>query len=200
MTSAGAIRVHRVLSCVVLGGVVALCVVAYHLGIRNTGYAIGYYHEVFDVGHPGIVNVVTSMALLSVAVVTVLLGLVTGRRAWYVTAGLFVVLAADNLLRLHHLMPTGDVTARLVYWAVFAWLAVRLRPLRHQVPGRVLLLFGIAALVGSELMDVAGNDGRGAAAVFEESLGCLGSWALALAALGMAMSALVPAALPDPAD
>lgn len=185
------IRAYRWVSGTVIAAVVVLCVAARHLGISRTGFDTGYFYEVFDVGHPGIVNAITSMGLLCVSVLSLVLGFLTARGAWFVNCGLFVVLAADNILRLHNQIPAGDVVARLAYWAVLVWLVLRLEPLRHGVHGRAMLLLGLGSLAASELLDVIGNDGEGTAAVLEESLGCIGSWALAMAMVGVAISSLV---------
>ncbi|MCB0981285.1 MAG: hypothetical protein H6513_15880 [Acidimicrobiaceae bacterium] len=197
MTRAAAVTAYRLISGAVLAGAITLCVAAWHLGTERTGRATAYFYEVFDIGHPGIVNAVTSMALVAVATISVMLGLSTGLTPWLVNAALFLVLAADNVLRLHNIVPAGDVIARLVYWAVLAWLLVRLRPLLVGARGGPLLILGLALLAAGELLDVIGNDGHHAAAVFEEALGCVGAWALAMACVGVAMSTLT-AVTPEP--
>lgn len=188
--------IYRTVSALVMAGVVALCIGAWRLGQQRTGDMTAYFYEAFDVGHPGVVSAVTSMALLAVALISLILGLLTGDVPWYVNGGLFAVLAGDNLLRLHNLIPTGDVTARLVYWALLAWLAVRLRPFGPGIAGGPLLVLGLVTLATGELLDVIGNDGHGTAAVVEESLGCIGAWALALASIGVAVSTLARPAAP----
>ncbi|MEZ5273904.1 MAG: hypothetical protein R2694_16665 [Ilumatobacteraceae bacterium] len=193
MSRASAVTAHRVLSGVVLGAAMALCAAAWHLGTERTGDGTAYFYEVFDIGHPGIVTAVTSMALIAVAVLSVVLGLGTGLAPWFVNALLFVVLAADNVLRLHNQVPAGDVVARLIYWALLAWLLVRLRPLLRRVHGRWLLVVGLVLLAMGELLDLSGNDGHDAAAVLEESLGCVGAWALAMALVGVTLSTMTVA-------
>ncbi|MCB9889957.1 MAG: hypothetical protein H6836_10325 [Planctomycetes bacterium] len=186
--------VYRSVSALVLAGVVALCIGASHLGEQRTGDMTAYFYEAFDVGHPGVVNAVTSMALIAVALISLILGLLTWDVPWFVNACLFVVLAADNLLRLHNHVPTGDVTARLVYWTLLLWLVMRLRPFRSGVLGGPLVAFGLMALAAGELLDASARDQRGTAAVIEESLACIGSWALAMASVGVAVSTLARSA------
>ena len=74
MTRAAAVTAYRLISGAVLAGAITLCVAAWHLGTERTGRATAYFYEVFDIGHPGIVNAVTSMALVAVATISVMLG------------------------------------------------------------------------------------------------------------------------------
>ena len=114
MTRAAAVTAYRLISGAVLAGAITLCVAAWHLGTERTGRATAYFYEVFDIGHPGIVNAVTSMALVAVATISVMLGLSTGLTPWLVNAALFLVLAADNVLRLT--TPTSRASRRGRSW------------------------------------------------------------------------------------
>jgi hypothetical protein len=174
----------------VLVAVLAVCSVGYALGSRRYGERIFYFYELGDVGHPGIVNVVGAFGLLATAVVSIVFALSSRHVAWLVSAVLFVVLAADDLLRVHNNVPGGDVAARLLYWAVLAYLVVQLRPVVHDGFLRALLLTGVLAFVTSEALDIVSSTQYGRGAVLEESAGVLGAWCIALAIVGLADQAM----------
>lgn len=182
---------YTVLCGVVVVGIAGLCGTAFLLGRRRFDDDTFYFYELRDVGHPGIINVIASMGFICTAVLSVVLAMITRRPAWVVNACLFAIIAADNLLRLHNKVPSGDITVRLFYWIVLAWLMVRLQPFRAHRQGFPMLVVGLAALGTSELMDVVGPERSQRWGVLEESLGCLGAWCLVLATVGVAVSMLV---------
>lgn len=175
---------------IVVASVLAVCVAAAVLGRRRADDPTAYFYEVFDVGHPGIVNALTSIGFMCTAAISLVLALALASRPWMITAVLFAVLAADNLLRLHNQIPAGDVTFRVGYWAVIVWLLPRLSRQQRPAHGMVMLVVGLALFATSELLDLLSPGGSSTSDVVEESAACLGGWCLAVAMVGVAASLL----------
>ena len=186
-------RSYAVICTIVTTAVVGLCIAARALGVRRRGDATQYFYDLFDVGHPGVVNAIATIGFVCVAVLSLVMALLTDRAPWWITSVLFLAIAADNLLRLHNQFPAGDVLSRLAYWAVIVWLLVRMRPFAPGVLGMPMLVAGLVALATSEVIDFIGNDNHDTAAVIEESLGCIGAWLVALAVLGVVISSVTVA-------
>jgi len=186
----------------VILGVTAFCGVAAKVGWDRFGDSTTYFYERFDVGHPGVVNVVTAMGFVAAGVIGVVLAMAALqpaaiRATWIATAILLLVLALDDLLRLHNMITAGDVLARGIYWVVLVVLARRLRPLLHHKRGAIMVVFGIAMLVASEIIDIlTPGDSQTFSlhplfSVAEESFACLGAWSLAIAGIGFTSELIV---------
>jgi len=174
-----------------------LCAVAARLGTSRADNALHYFYEAADVGHPGIVNVVTSMAFCAVAAIALLLGLLvaveTSLRLAFVGATLlFAVLALDNLLRLHEQFPGGDDVVHLAYWLGLAAVAWALWRVLHRQRGSGMLIAGLALLATSEAIDLFTRSDdpnyrhHERLALVEESTACVGAWCCLVGVLGLA--------------
>ena len=182
-----------------------LCAAAAHFGRSRRDNVLFYFFQQADVGHPGIVSVVTTMGFSCVAVLGLLLALVTpSDRAmlnltWLGTALLFGVLAFDNVLHLHDEIPGGEKTAHVVYWAAFAAVAYRLRPVLLGVRGRGMLLAGLALLAASEAIDMFSRSDdynyrfHEELSLAEETFACVGAWSCVAAAVGVASMLVIQA-------
>jgi len=175
----------------------ALCVAAVRLGESRDDNVLSYFYEESDVGHPGIVNVVTTMGFCSVAVVALLLALVSAAHtmqnlAWIGMAVLFSVLAVDNVLRLHAQVRGGDKGVHVVYWLAMAAVAAGLWRVLHRRRGSWMLLGGLSLLAASEAIDMftRSDDAQyryhEQLAVLEESFACVGAWCCVAGVLGLA--------------
>ena len=156
-----------------------------------------YFYDNGDAGHPGLMNVVATLAFLVIAVVSALLALTLRRSPWLVNAILFVVIALDYLVRAHNRCPGGDALARLVYLVVVVYVLRRLWRVRASSVTLVLLAGGFLCFLLSDLFDLVSRDPYGRGSVLEESTGCLGAWCFALAIFGFAQTSL-RAAEPTP--
>lgn len=199
---------YSTICVVVVSACLVVCAAATVLGRRRRNDASYYFYELSDIGHPGMVNMITAMGFLTAAVVFGVIGLLTApgspsRPAWLLGACLFTVVAFDDVLRLHNQVPAGDVLSRAIYWVMLVGLGVRLRRIVRRTQGFGLLVMAFAFLAISEFIDIfTPGDERTFAhhelfAVVEETAACVGAWSLALAGIGFALSVLVVA--PEPA-
>jgi hypothetical protein len=177
-----------------------LCAAAAWRGHERADYALMYFYPIGDRGHPGAVAVVTAIGFLAIAIVGGMLSLTAPtpelRNGWIGLAVLFAVVGADDLLQLHALLPLGDLIARPLYWVGLFLVTRRLSVVLRGRQGRSFLVFGVAMLALSELIDIypPGDDPsyryHQVMAVAEESALTIGAWSLAAAFLGFALTQL----------
>ncbi|HEY7626288.1 MAG TPA: hypothetical protein VH761_04445 [Ilumatobacteraceae bacterium] len=181
-----------VLCIAVLGSIAVMCVVVAAKGHSRYGEYTYYIYDNGDAGHPGLVTMVATFAFWTVSVLSAVLAVTTRRVAWVISSLLFLMIGADYLIRAHNHFAGGDAVARLVYWAVFAYVLNHMWRGRRSLTTRVLIVIGLALFALSDVVDLMSNESYGRGAALEESTGCLGSWCLALATLGVVQTLLSP--------
>ena len=194
------LRWYPIFASLVVAAATLLCAVAAWLGRQRGTDALKYFYPAGDRGHPGVVAVATAVGFFSVAMIGAMLSLsatrLSVRRGWVGLAILFSVVAADDLLQLHALLPLGDLIARPLYWGGFFLVTRWLAPVLRGRQGRGFLVLGVVLLVVSEVLDLypSGDDPayrfHQLVAGMEESTLTVGAWSLVAAFLGFALTEL----------
>lgn len=198
MGTASEHRPHPALCVGVIATVALVCLVASVRGHDRFNQYTWYVYDNGDPGHPGLVNVLAATAFWTISVLSAIIATVVRRVPWLAGAILFLVIGVDYLVRFHNGFTGGDVSARLIYWIVFAYV------LRHLwrstfLTTRVLIVAAMAFFALSDVFDLFSSEIYGRGAALEESTGCLGAWCLALAVFGlgqMLLSARQPVVTP----
>ena len=137
----------------------------------------------------------TAMGFVGAAVVALVIGLTAPgqprtRHAWLASTALLVVIAFDDLFRLHNDVTGGDV-AHLAYWVAMAAVIVTLRHVVWRRRGSLVVVAGLVLFAISETIDTftAGDDPsfrfHQLFGAIEESAACVGAWVLTVALVGI---------------
>ena len=192
-------------SAVLGSAVVISCLIAARLGESRSGDALLYFYELGDIGHPGVVNVITAFGFAAGASAWCVVAAVTsqGRVRFAAAGALMFVVAFDDVLRLHNALGRADVAVHALYWVGAVALVIGLRGVLRGDAGRAELVIGLAALGISEMIDVftPGDDlafrFHETFSVIEETAACLGAWLLAMGSFVVACCRLQPRQRPD---